>query len=90
MFESLGKDLVEDDLGLAIHSAACAFDGCRLLHSAQLSLVGQMSVSQHYVSECGFHYQNDTDIDDAVKEILVRSWSSCASRAVKPLLAVLA
>ena len=43
-FESLGKDLVEDDLGLAIHSAACAFDGCRLLHSAQLLLVGQKSV----------------------------------------------
>jgi hypothetical protein len=90
VFESLGKDLVEDELGLAIHSAACAFDGCRLLHSAGLSLVGRKIESQHKVSDCGFHYQNESDIDDAVKEILVRSWSSCASRAVKPLLAVLA
>lgn len=91
IFESVRKDLIADDLGLAIHSAACAVDGCRLLRSNGMSLVGRRtnSKSRQKVPRCegGFHYRNESDIDDTVKEILVRSWPSCASRALKPLLA---
>lgn len=86
-FEPIGKDLIPEDLGFAIHSAACAVDGCRLLCNSGLSLVGYNSERAGLsVSACGFHFQNEADIDDSVKEIFARSWSSCASRAVKPLL----
>jgi len=88
-FENVASDLISDKLGLAIHSAACAIDGCRLLLSSNLSLVGHMlssSTQDRPKLDCGFQYQNEADIDDAVKELLVRTWSSCGSRAVKPLL----
>ena len=88
-FESVASDLISDDFGLAIHSAACAIDGCRLLLSSNLSLVGRTlpsSMQDRPELDCGFQYQNEADIDDAVKELLVRTWSSCGSRAVKPLL----
>jgi len=88
IFESVGKELIPDNLGLAIHSAACAVDGCRLLRSSKLSLVGLPILpdqSNAPKNKGGFLFQNETDIDDSVKELLVRTWSSCGSRALKPL-----
>ena len=88
--QAVAKDLIADEVCLAVHSAAAGLDGARLLHQADLSLVG------HHLHEpkgepatgrqCGFFYQNPDDIDDTVKTFLVTKWASLVSCAVRPLL----
>lgn len=86
--EQVSNDLIKDELNVAVHSAAAAVDGCRLLYTSNLSLVGLPCDAKETrnAHECGFHYRNDEDLDESVKELLARTWSSCSIAALKPLL----
>lgn len=83
-------DLVKNDTDMAVHSAAIAIDGARLLLRSKLSLIGRPlsddDARRGVSSECGFLYSNADDIDDNVKSALVTVWSSCASASMRPLL----
>jgi hypothetical protein len=93
---SLGKvsdELIKDKFGLAIHSAAAAIDGARLLTESKVSLVGlpvALSDDICEVPKFGFFLFRRVDIiDKSVKEILVQYWASLAKSSLTPLLAEL-
>jgi hypothetical protein len=87
----VAKELVENETDIAVHSAAIAIDGARLLLGSQLSLAGQPLSEEDgrrdIPSDCAFLYKSMDDIDDAVKASLVTVWSSCASNALRSLIA---
>lgn len=82
---------VGNETDIAVHSAAIAIDGARLLLGSQFCLAGQPLSEEDGRSsipcDCGFLYQSIDDIDDAVKAALVTVWSSCASNALRSLIA---
>jgi hypothetical protein len=86
----VAKELVENETDIAVHSAAIAIDGARLLLGSQFSLAGQPLSEEDgrrtITCDCGFLYQSMDDIDDAVKASLVTVWSSCASNALRSLI----
>jgi hypothetical protein len=87
----VATELVGNETDIAVHSAAIAIDGARLLLGSQFSLAGQPLSEEDgrrtISCDCGFLYQSIDDIDDAVKATLVTVWSSCASNALRPLIA---
>jgi hypothetical protein len=90
--KDIALELVVDDIGVAIHAAAIAFDGCCLLTSANLSLTGKPRKTVHDgstdIRPKGFYFQDATSIDDSVRELLASSWSSCGRYALVTLLRV--
>jgi hypothetical protein len=88
--KDVAHDLVEDDVGIAIHAAAIAFDGCCLLSSANLSFAGKprKAVSDGSCRQKGFYFQDAATIDDSVRELLASSWSSCGRYGLSALLRV--
>jgi hypothetical protein len=87
----VAKELVESETDIAVHSAAIAIDGARLLLGSQLTLAGQPLSEEDgrgtITCDSGFLYESIDDIDDAVKASLVTVWSSCASNALRSLIA---
>lgn len=81
------KKLVEDEAGLAVHSAAIAFDGARLLLGEGVSLCGSKAKEESNVPENvkGFLYENIRDVDNSVKAAMVKTWSSCGCFALRSL-----
>lgn len=82
--QKVAKDLFKDILGLAVHSAAVAFDGCQLLFAENLSLVGTMSISGELkpARSSGFFYQSESELDVVVKQMLACGWSQCGLGAL--------
>jgi hypothetical protein len=90
LLETVARDLITDEAGLtglAIHSAAAALDGVRLLRCTSLSLAGRRCIGEQEAAPCGFIYRNQEDMDESVKALLITRWSSFASCALRPLLA---
>jgi hypothetical protein len=87
----VSKDLIKDPLHIAVHSAAFAFDGARLLISSHFSLTGACpcyrtsEADEKMACERGFLFECADDIDDSTKTLLMSQWSYCASTAIKPL-----
>ena len=81
------KNLVEDERGLAVHSAAIAFDGARLLLGEGVSLCGSKATEDSSVPKNikGFLYENIRDVDNSVKAAMVKTWSSCGCFALRSL-----
>lgn len=88
--ESVCDELIPDKVNVAVHCAAVAIDGARLLLGSQLSVAGKpMSFFDNkskLTTESGFHFQNTKDIGDVVKCALATAWSSCASFSLLLLL----
>lgn len=87
----VAQALVTNDVAMAVNSAAIAIDGIRLLLGSGLSLAGKSlpedDARKTIECESGIFYGNLTDINDTVKALLAKTWSSCASNALRPLLA---
>jgi hypothetical protein len=86
-------------VGIAIHSAAVAMDGSRLLLGSGFSLCGVPNEEsangkeEESSADCqthgGFLYGNIKDIDDSVKSTLASSWSPCGANALSILVDIL-
>lgn len=87
------KKLVEDEAGLAVHSAVIAFDGTRLLLGAGATLCGGGKLASNdkkaTEGQRGFLYNNIQDIDDATKATMVKIWSSCGCFALRSLFSLI-
>jgi len=82
------RQLVEDEGSLAVHSAAVAFDGARLLLGANATLCGLLAPAAGTVdatSRKAFLYDDAGDVDDSVKAAMVATWSSCGCFALRSL-----
>lgn len=95
------KGLMENESDVAVHCAAVAFDGSRLLLGSDLTLCGFMNDSAGFGDESkpltlesdrdasmldvGFNYTNIDSIDESVKACMVKSWSACACFALRSL-----
>jgi hypothetical protein len=90
-------ELQKTELEVAIHSAALAIDGARILKGSGLSLIGMpladSSTDRHDTPhernismQCGLTFENIDDIDDSTKESLVLTWPALASSAVSSLM----
>lgn len=89
---AVSNDLIPEATGVAVHSLITAFDGIRLLYASSLTLAGipfdgsddeQRKTISLYG---GVVFENLSDVDDHVKELLASTWSSCVSCALHPLL----
>jgi hypothetical protein len=93
LFKKVSAELIKDNFGLAIHSAAAAIDGARLLTEAKVSLVGlPVAVSNDIGEVPGFGFflfKRADSIDDSVKKSLVQHWPSLARSSLTALLAEL-
>lgn len=88
--EKVSEELINDTFGLAIHSAAAAVDGARLLTQSSISLSGYVSSDNQKLSGLNFCFFDDSEsIDDSTKEILAKHWSSLATCSLPPILAKL-
>lgn len=78
--ESLTKELVTNELDLAVHCVAFAIDGVRLLCETGLSLDGRQANTtvDEKSTKRGFFYQNSDDLDDITKAVLASKWHECA------------
>jgi hypothetical protein len=90
--QGVGKELIKNEVDIAVHLIAVAIDGARLILGSNLTLAGQPlpedDIRKDTPFESGFLYNSIDDIDDAVKASLVTAWSSCASSALLPLFTV--
>ncbi|GAX24402.1 hypothetical protein FisN_4Lh537 [Fistulifera solaris] len=92
-FRKVSDELIKDKVGLAIHSAAAAIDGARLLTEAKVSLVGLPVAPSDDIGEVSgfgfFLFKRADSIDDSVKKSLVQHWPSLARNSLTHLLAEL-
>lgn len=81
-------DLVEDVTGLAMHMSACAIDGCRLLLEHSVSLAGENMEGRAPWPNVASSplYTNEAGIDEPVRFLFARSWSTCCACAIRLLL----
>lgn len=91
------RQLIDNESNIAVHSAAVAFDGARLLLGSNASLCGyEVSVpsgfegedeekSHFSTQESGFLYDNIRDIDDSVKGCIAKAWAACGCFALRSL-----
>ena len=87
--ETIAREIISDRLGVATHLAAAAVDGCRLLLSQNISLVGiphDNPATPENFRNCGFFYQNIDDLDDLTKSVLTSSWTQCACSSLEVLI----
>lgn len=87
---AISQEFEENMPNVAVHSAALAIDGVRLLAGSRLSLCGAVASKEpkskskeNIPIESGFFYSNIKDIDDSVKAALVQMWSACCCNAIR-------
>ena len=85
--ENVTNEIVKDRLGIASYLAAAAVDGCRILTTQKLSLVGRSIGIDTAIPEdmlnSGFFYQNDDDLDDLIKSMLTSTWTQCSCSSLE-------
>jgi hypothetical protein len=86
----VSDELIKNKTNVAVHLAAAAIDGARILYGNGLSLDGMpleaVDCRCQIAVECGYHYSCLADIDDCLKELLTSNWATFASRGLQPLL----
>ena len=87
--ENVANEIVKDRLGIATYLAGAAIDGCRILLSQKLSLIGMRlgddTTTPENIRNSGFFYQNFNDLDDLIKSVLTSTWTQCASSSLDEL-----
>jgi hypothetical protein len=87
---SVKAELIDDEIGVPVQCAAAAVDGCHLLRLSNVSLGGLLSHVEVEANEAGslngFLIENYDDVDDVVKALLGKVWSSCSTSAIRSML----
>ena len=87
------KELIPRESDIAVNGAALAIDASSFLYGAKLSLVGMQldEDDDRRMSSptSGMLFGNVSDVPDETKGCMARAWASCASYAMRPLLAEL-
>jgi hypothetical protein len=87
--ENVANEIIKDRLCIATYLAASAIDGCRILFSQRLSMVGILIgddiTMPENIRNTGYFYQNVDDIDDLTKSVLTSSCTQCASGSLEVL-----
>jgi hypothetical protein len=81
--KSVVDELVSNKVPIAMHCAASAIDGCRILIGSQLSLVGRKTNADDDNEEeatvpcAGYLYRNMEEVNDTQKSLITGLWAKC-------------
>jgi hypothetical protein len=82
------KDMLKSEVGVSTHFALVALEGARLLAANNFTLVGRSALGKGVTlgpDEGGIFFDNDDDMNEIAKSLVIRSWPSCCRSAIHAL-----